>query len=286
MRICRLLSNRRPRQDVLTTPMNFYTHAMDLFPLHDRQVEQIPNLPSTDAVRGFGAHRYGVIAPFVNELLAGCSQRRILDVGGFRSNSVVQSVFPNSAIRSMNLPPRQEYHHRDPHVIYDGINFPILTSSVPVVIAVDVLEHVDPRWRELLIGEMVRVSQRGVVVSGPFDSEKNRAHEEALIARMRKAHLEPKVSILQHRKLGLPSLGFLTEFAKNSGLEYGLFPATDAAADFEGLERQTDARANGATQQQLEDIVSKTQIALAQKRSLTWDDAYRAILVLYKPRHP
>lgn len=226
-------------------------------------------------VRGYPGHRYGIVEPFI-------SANKILDVGGFRNNLLLRKIFPGVTVFTTNLP--DEYHGRSGDITYDGQHMPLSSDSIPTVIAVDVLEHVRRENRSQLLHEMFRIAQDQVIISCPFYSEENERYEVDFLQRIEKYNFPPKLSILQHRKRGLPRIEELVSMARQLGAQAQLYPATPAFWDLFGLNAQVEAlgrfKSWGPTIAQ--SISKYTEKLLNRLPRSYWHQAYRAILVIEK----
>lgn len=254
-------------------------------------------------VRGFPRHRYRVASEYIPTDLEGYPFG-ILDVGGFRDNPVVREIFPGVEAIAINIP--HEYHGRTGNITYDGRHIPLATDSIPVVMAVDVLEHVRREERFFLLQEMLRVAGQKVVVSGPFDSVQNVKYEVEFLKTLDRYGLPPKASILQHRKRGLSKIEELVLMARNLRTPFAIYPATIADLDFQGLLSQAEVLGGyeGNTKSRfptntvfsrvrhileapirrriayvLQQVIERQ---LRRPQKTTWDQAYRAILVMDK----
>lgn len=249
-------------------------------------------------IRGFPESRYRTVEPFVREAF---DTRRypfyqdivyVADIGGFQNNKVVQKVFGDLRTISLNIP--WEYHNppRIGDVVYDGLSMPLASDSIPVVMAVDVLEQVHPSNRFQLINEMVRVAQERAVVSCPFHSISNAVSEEGLLDSMKEIGLPEKTSFRIHRKLGLPTLGELVAMGRKTGFPFQLWPATDRRMDFNGLNHQIEIlKTENGKSPTREQVDAAEQFAQLYDLSLressvgqrpAWDNAYRAVFFIDK----
>lgn len=247
---------------------------------------------SETLVRGFPRVRYSAaIDHLPPEILTinGGSRIKIADIGGFRDNPILKELLSETSILSLNIP--GEYHGRTGDITYDGSHMPLLDNSVPIMMAVDVLEQINPVKRSDLIKEMVRVAKNRVIVSGPYHSEINVAYEEELIDYMRKNNLPPKVSIVKHRDLGLPTLEELVAIGRKLRFPFHLYPATITALDFQGLLAQVEVLAkksvsgseiNGRRIEIAKVVAEAIDKQLIHGPSPTWQQAYRAVLVIDK----
>lgn len=238
---------------------------------------------SAPYVYGFPTHRYDVAGKYfpVGVGMDG-STFNILDVGGFVNNPVLTKLYPGLKIVSLNLP--GEYHGRTGDITYDGTKMPFTASSIPVVMAVDVLEHVIAQERLSLLAEMSRVAERSVIASGPFSSADNNQYEQFLLKRMEEAGIPPKHSILQHQEYGLPTLENLVRMARELRKPFDIYPATVTALDFHGLLAQVDLiREDPAGGSQRTELIAQTiDSELGDSPKPTWEQAYRAVLVIDK----
>ena len=157
--------------------------------------EQLPELPSSTLVRSDPRNRYRTALKYMQEIEI-CPECpcEVLDVGGFRDNPVLKEILPEG-VRAKSLNIEEEYHvpKRIGDITYDGIHMGFFPdSSVPLVMAVDVFQHVDERDRLPLLQEMVRVAKDKVIIAVPIHSDANVAWENALIRQMIEANLPPK----------------------------------------------------------------------------------------------
>lgn len=236
-------------------------------------------------VRGFPGQRYRSAIEHIGPVEALPGHIAVLDVGGFRDNATLSELIPGIRVVSLNIP--DEYHGRSGDVTYDGQKMPLASCSVPLVMAVDVLEHVPAPKRLTLLREMVRVVKDRVVASGPFASSVNVAYEERLLQEMERHGLPGKASVRMHRVLGLPNIEDLVVMSRQLGYPFHLSPATITALDFQGLLAQVNAiaehPADGRTSART--IAQATEGLLASAPKPTWQQAYRAVLAIEKERH-
>ncbi|PIZ03340.1 hypothetical protein COY59_00095 [Candidatus Gottesmanbacteria bacterium CG_4_10_14_0_8_um_filter_37_24] len=256
--------------------------------------EQLPELPSSTLVRSDPRNRYRTALKYMQEIEI-CPECpcEVLDVGGFRDNPVLKEILPEG-VRAKSLNIEEEYHvpKRIGDITYDGIHMGFFPdSSVPLVMAVDVFQHVDERDRLPLLQEMVRVAKDKVIIAVPIHSDANVAWENALIRQMIEANLPPKSSIMRHRtRNSLPRLSSLTNMARTTGYSFKLEPATRAAIYFHGMLNQvTTLKENYTKNPQAalataRTIASNTEDILEYDPDLAWPEAYRAVMVIDK--HP
>src|SRR3989344_6122196 len=283
----------------------------------------MPRNPETSYIIRHPMYRYQTVEPFVDEaLLAHPSEGiALLDVGGYstrdkkgnlQNSDVINHTFPG--IRTVPINIRREYHvpKRESEVIYDGFHMPMADNTIPIVMAVDVLDQVDPEKREDLFKEMVRVAKDRVVISVPFYSEENDRLEKELLERMRKAGLPPKHTFALHQQIGLPVLADLVYMARKTRYPFSMTPATIAAMEFSNLKTQVGEYKRYREEESsllirltndilsrlnmYDEMIEETKKSMAMSISLqgerhlmaapppTWQQAYRAIIVMDK--HP
>lgn len=253
--------------------------------------------PYEPAVRRFPRARYKTVEPYLPPLFPTLilnedktrgsdtdyvGSIEILDIGGFRDNATLRALFPGITSISLNIP--KEDHDRKGHITYNGETIPFAQASIPAVIAVDVIEQVDPDKRFELLREMVRVASERVIISSPFHSEANIGYEDEIIRIMEEKDIPPKLSLSKHKIYGLPQIEEFVAIARKLRLPFHLHPATDAANEFQGLRAQ------------IETIIAHKEIGLFIAKELakaldqqqiiaqrpTWQQAYRAVLVIDK----
>lgn len=117
----------------------------------------------------------------------------VLDVGG--GDSGVDHFIRSPTIGVDLCRPS---HADRPFVVADVRALPFRTRSVPAAVCIDVLEHVAPPDRECALCELVRVSNRGLVIAFP-DGEKAEAADVAFEGQLRKRKREVPSWLLEHR---------------------------------------------------------------------------------------
>jgi len=254
-----------------------------------------PTLEYQVYVRGFPESRYRTVEPFVREAFDSFKywphEERvcIADIGGFRNNIIAEKVFHDLPTIALNIPSEYHFPKRYGDVTYDGLNMPLASDSIPVVMSVDVLEQVHPDNRLRLIEEMVRVAQERVVIACPFYSAENVGAELNLLDRMRKAGLPEKTSIKIHRQNELPKLGELVDMGRKMAFPFQLWPATNSRLDFHHLNAQVDVlRATNRDIELAKALAKAADASLSNIENVqrpTWNEAYRAVLIIDKYSH-
>jgi methyltransferase family protein len=99
---------------------------------------------------------------------------------------------------------------RSPVVAGLATALPFANDSWDAVSCIDVLEHIDPRWRLAVLDELLRVSRRWVLVAFPSGHEAREADVRARRA-YRLSGLEPPAWLLEHLRHPFPEAEFLAE---------------------------------------------------------------------------
>lgn len=144
--------------------------------------------------------RYAVTAAIL-EGLGVPPGSRILEVGG--GPGPLESFLPEYRLIISDV----EGKHEGGHFLQaDGTRLPFADGRFPVVLALDVLEHVPAAKRDEFLAEARRVAGDIVIISAPFASAEVNFAEETLNDFIR-ARLKVRFPTLdEHRENGLPDL--------------------------------------------------------------------------------
>jgi O-antigen biosynthesis protein len=174
---------------------------------------------------------------------------KILDVGG--KKGLLRS-FPGFSPTIIDIEESDE-----PNFIQgDALNMPFNDSKFAYVVSCDVLEHIPKKDREKFILEMLRVSDKGVVICAPFDNPGNGALEQKMNDYY--AHLTGQ----QHRWLrehidnGLPSEKEVESTVKKHGYKYAKFRHFSPQV-WQAIVSQHLLHAAFGDNKQLEDMIHK-----------------------------
>lgn len=99
-------------------------------------------------------------------------------------------------------------------VISSALNLPFEDNSFELVVALDLLEHIEERNREKVIKELIRVSQNYIIISCPC-GEKAELSENILMHWFKITKKAIPDWLLEHRQYGLPSENKIIEILKN-----------------------------------------------------------------------
>lgn len=135
----------------------------------------------------------------------------VLDIGG--GDGFLARLLPESG-----------YALVEPYVNgLDGLALPFETGSFELVVCSHTLEHVEAQQREQLLQELLRVSQRLILLLGPFAPSSGRAQSETAIVAATGA-----VWAKEHLQYGLPWLQDLCQWLEARQVNYRVTPHADA----------------------------------------------------------
>jgi GT2 family glycosyltransferase len=161
--------------------------------------------------------RYARAARAVDALRIDGRPLRVLEVGA-NFHRDLERFLPADAVIYLDVRAPEEDGAGSCFVRGDGSASPFGDDAVDVVVALDVLEHVEPSRRHALIAEALRVAARAVVIAAPFDSPEVAAQDARLHEYFRELHGRDFVWLAEHASCGLPSLGDTVESVR--GLEW------------------------------------------------------------------
>jgi hypothetical protein len=138
----------------------------------------------------------------------------VLDVGG--SSSSLKHFLPDDHVVLADVQGPPEFTHRkavpfryDEYVFGAGQQLPFRDGSFDLVTAHDTLEHVPTQFREAFLQDVLRVSRRYVILSGPTFDEEVAASERRLAEYMQRGLGGVNASLREHIDLGLPDEEFI-----------------------------------------------------------------------------
>lgn len=107
------------------------------------------------------ASRYWIIAGLLKSI---GSKRKVLDVGGKKG---LLGLFPEYSPTIIDLEASDEPNY----IQGDALDMPFNDNEFDVSVSCDVLEHIPSDKRDLFIKEMLRVSERYVIICAPFNRD-------------------------------------------------------------------------------------------------------------------
>lgn len=120
--------------------------------------------------------------------------KRVLDVGGRPGQAA--AFFPEATVVAANVDEPAD-------VLLDAAVLPFADVSFDAVLSMDVLEHVEPQFRQMHIEELIRVTRGPVLVATPFGTDEHRAVEEDLRAWYRARAGRSHTFLDEHLAFGL-----------------------------------------------------------------------------------
>jgi len=167
--------------------------------------------------------RYRLVAEVLDRLRPSEEAVEILEVGGYPG--VGKRFFLKDEFFIVDL----FAEGKADEVVASALSLPFPDDSFPVVISVDLLEHLLPEQREQAISEMARVSAELILLSAPFQYSLARQTEKLVFEFIKdwlgwehkylKEHLEIPAPKLVETESELVKLGFDTQILPNGNLE-------------------------------------------------------------------
>lgn len=161
--------------------------------------------------------RNTTIAFIAQKLLSG-SKLRVLDVGGYEGK--LAQFLPESATCTiLDKLPRPE-HETGEYVEGDAQKIPFSDRSFDLVVASDMLEHVDKPFRAPIIREMLRVSKNHLIIGVPCKSALLEKAEAYLCEQFQSITGSEHPFLKEHRDYGLPEESRIEEMLRKEGVNY------------------------------------------------------------------
>jgi hypothetical protein len=160
--------------------------------------------------------RYKDIQVIVTKLF-GTKKIRILDVGG--ENSLIRKFMPDA--ESYYINPVNEKASN--FIRGSGVYMPFKDSIFDIVVTADTLEHIEPKYREHFIAELIRTSKDNVIIIAPFDNGVQSLADKFLYEVIIQLLGIEHPSLKEHITNGLPNLNEVTIPLKKIKAKYILF---------------------------------------------------------------
>lgn len=133
----------------------------------------------------------------------------VLDVGG-ELNHLAQFISPEKIIVA-NL--------TEGDIIIGKNKLPFESKEFSVVCAIDVLEHISKEKRGNFLSELLRVSQKRVILSFPIGTERHIKYEVEIQDWLKEHNLNVDY-LKEHLKFGLPTLEQIKNLTKNLKVQF------------------------------------------------------------------
>jgi GT2 family glycosyltransferase len=149
----------------------------------------------------------------------GKSTYNVLDVGGHTEtfwpgfSSLAGVLIPDARVAVADLVPNAGLQN---YVRASGVQLPFRDGAFDLVCSLDTLEHLPREHRPAFLSELLRVTQDGLYVAFPFDSDSNRWAESLVREHTGVALRSPVPALLEHRQFGLPDRESITRWFASS----------------------------------------------------------------------
>ncbi|MCC6767362.1 MAG: methyltransferase domain-containing protein [Deltaproteobacteria bacterium] len=155
----------------------------------------------------------------------GTSPRRVLDVGGVMGGAhghfaTLADFFPDDTTCAVDV---RVADHPDHRAVAEP-PLPFADASFDLVLCQDVLEHVPPDGRTLLLDELRRVSRRFVVLGAPFATPGVREADALLFALVEARHGYAHDFLREHLAHGHPDLSATIAYFEEAGASLVALP--------------------------------------------------------------
>ncbi|MCJ7579163.1 MAG: class I SAM-dependent methyltransferase, partial [Candidatus Aminicenantes bacterium] len=169
--------------------------------------------------------RYSVVEEYLKGFYSE-KEVTVLDVGGVSpANSGTSLWTPISRAFSGTAHVLDPIFLKGEHFTQgDGTNLPYKNETFDVITALDVIEHIPPKKREMFVAELLRVAKHSILLSAPFQSAPIEQAEEALFSQIKTLFDAEHQQLLEHRTLGLPEVVTIDQILENLASSSTSFP--------------------------------------------------------------
>jgi len=158
--------------------------------------------------------RYKLIEEIVNSIRPNDKRMKILEVGGYPGH--IYSFLPKDEIYIID----KIFLKKSNYLCGDGLHLPFKDDVFDFTVSADVLEHISPILREKFISELIRVSNKNIIIAAPFYNQ-NVVLAEEILYEFLKIRLGVEYHHLKEHMLnGLPGLEELKTFLNSKKLSY------------------------------------------------------------------
>lgn len=164
--------------------------------------------------------RYKLAEILINSMRSKNASLNLLEVGANQHKNL-QKFLPKDSIKFMDIELPQELLNDPSFILGDATNIELEDNAYDVVIALDVLEHIEKSKRTTFIKEIFRVSSEYVILSAPFANAQNKLAEQRVAAFYKTLFGREMLWQKEHELQGLPLLNETLNFIES---ELGITP--------------------------------------------------------------
>ena len=160
--------------------------------------------------------RYKDIQIIVKKLF-GTKKVSVLDVGG--ENNLIRKFLPAADTYPINIVNEKASNF----IRGSGVYLPFKDSIFDIVVTADTLEHIEPKYREQFIAELIRTSKDYVIIIAPFDNGVQSLADKFLYEVILQLLGIEHPALKEHITNGLPKLQEVTATLKKLKAEHIFF---------------------------------------------------------------
>ncbi|MGK5085606.1 glycosyltransferase [Bdellovibrionota bacterium FG-1] len=161
--------------------------------------------------------RYAFAAQILNSLRIQGQTFTLLEIGAnFQRN--LEKFLPLDQIMYSDRNLSDEVRGDPQFVEADATQLPFEDRSFDFVIALDVLEHIDPLKRDVFINQLSRVAREGLILAAPFDTDGVANSEKKANDLFRSLAYRDHPWLIEHLNNGLPDLSKTEKAVANNSL--------------------------------------------------------------------
>lgn len=166
--------------------------------------------------------RYKMVELVINCIRKENEKFNILEVGA-NAHKNLEKFLPNDNIIYLDVTLPEELLQDEKYILGDATKLAFTDKHFDIIIALDVLEHVDPERRFDFFSEINRVSKWGFVISAPFKAYEVESAEERVCDYFTAIYKMDITWHKEHLESGLPDLNtFTTYLEKDMKIDYKL----------------------------------------------------------------
>lgn len=163
--------------------------------------------------------RYKKTQEIVNELRNQHEKFNILEVGANEHRNL-EKFLPHDTITYLDIHLDEAFQNDPQYILGDATQMDLPDESYDFIIALDVFEHIPAERRKNFIDEINRVSKKGFILMGPFDTDGVEDAEKNVNAFFKGLVGNDHPWLVEHIENGLPNWDKTLTYLKEKGIQY------------------------------------------------------------------